>query len=93
MEPSHCFVLGYSRYSIDKRSDAARAFRIDPNNGTVTVAKALDREVAAWHNLTVEATETGYSVAVMRRRAEVGGDSRSPMIRIIPNPESRIQMQ
>ncbi|XP_034416052.1 cadherin-7-like [Cyclopterus lumpus] len=46
------------RYSIDKRSDATKAFRIDPNNGTITVAKALDREAAAWHNVTVEAEET-----------------------------------
>ncbi|XP_056290560.1 cadherin-7 [Pseudoliparis swirei] len=46
------------RYSIDKRSDAAKAFRIDPNNGTITVAKALDRETDDWHNVTVEARET-----------------------------------
>ncbi|XP_056869036.1 cadherin-7 isoform X2 [Takifugu flavidus] len=46
------------RYSIARRSDAARAFKIDPNNGTVTTAKVLDREAAGWHNLTVEAKET-----------------------------------
>ncbi|XP_047424547.1 cadherin-7 isoform X2 [Mugil cephalus] len=45
------------RYSIDKRSDATKAFKIDPNNGTVTVAKALDREAANWHNVTIEAKE------------------------------------
>ncbi|KAM3592986.1 uncharacterized protein V6R79_003245 [Siganus canaliculatus] len=45
------------RYSIDKRSDAAKAFKIDPENGTLTVAKALDRETSSWHNLTVEAEE------------------------------------
>ncbi|XP_022604464.1 cadherin-8-like isoform X2 [Seriola dumerili] len=45
------------RYSIDKRSDATRAFKIDPNNGTITVATALDRETSNWHNLTVEAKE------------------------------------
>lgn len=48
-----------TRYSINRRSDAAKAFRIDPNNGTVTTAKVLDRETAGWHNLTVEAKETG----------------------------------
>lgn len=47
-----------SRYSIDKRSDTTKAFKIDPNNGTITVAKALDREASSWHNVTVEATET-----------------------------------
>ncbi|XP_029979830.1 cadherin-7 [Sphaeramia orbicularis] len=46
------------RYSIDKRSDTTKAFKIDPNNGTITVAKALDRETANWHNVTVAATET-----------------------------------
>ena len=35
-----------------------KAFRIDPNNGTVTVVKPLDRETADWHNLTVAAKET-----------------------------------
>ncbi|XP_044033207.1 cadherin-8-like isoform X2 [Siniperca chuatsi] len=46
------------RYSIDKRSDTTKAFKIDPNNGTITVAKALDREISNWHNVTVEAKET-----------------------------------
>ncbi|XP_060920411.1 cadherin-7 isoform X1 [Labrus mixtus] len=46
------------RYSIDKRSDTTKAFKIDPNNGTITVAKALDRETSNWHNVTVEARET-----------------------------------
>uniref|UniRef100_A0A3Q2VND4 Cadherin-12 n=1 Tax=Haplochromis burtoni TaxID=8153 RepID=A0A3Q2VND4_HAPBU len=46
------------RYSVDKRSDTTKAFKIDPNNGTITVAKSLDRETAAWHNVTVEAKET-----------------------------------
>ncbi|XP_032359298.1 cadherin-7 isoform X1 [Etheostoma spectabile] len=46
------------RYSIDKRSDKPKAFKIDPNNGTITVAKALDQETANWHNVTVEAKET-----------------------------------
>lgn len=46
------------RYSIDKRSDTTKAFKIDPNNGTITVGKALDRETFSWHNVTVEAKET-----------------------------------
>uniref|UniRef100_A0A8C9Y8Y8 Cadherin domain-containing protein n=1 Tax=Sander lucioperca TaxID=283035 RepID=A0A8C9Y8Y8_SANLU len=36
------------------RSDNTKAFKIDPNNGTITVAKALDRETTNWHNVTVE---------------------------------------
>uniref|UniRef100_A0AAV2LAW1 Cadherin domain-containing protein n=1 Tax=Knipowitschia caucasica TaxID=637954 RepID=A0AAV2LAW1_KNICA len=46
------------RYAIDKRSEGARAFRIDPHNGTVSLATALDRESLDWHNVTVTATET-----------------------------------
>ncbi|KAM9839313.1 cadherin-7 [Aulostomus maculatus] len=46
------------RYSIDKRSNAAKAFKIDPNNGTIIVAKALDRETINWYNVTVDAMET-----------------------------------
>ncbi|XP_008394789.1 cadherin-7 isoform X2 [Poecilia reticulata] len=46
------------RYSIDKKTDATNAFKIDPNNGTIAIAKALDRETADWHNMSVEAKET-----------------------------------
>ncbi|KAM9332959.1 cadherin-7 [Pholidichthys leucotaenia] len=45
------------RYSIDKRSDFTKAFKVDPNNGTLTVARTLDRETTDWHNLSVEAKE------------------------------------
>lgn len=53
-----CLCDFSSRYSIDKRSDITKAFKIDPNNGTLTVAKALDRETTNWHNVTIEAKET-----------------------------------
>ncbi|XP_072514658.1 cadherin-7 [Salminus brasiliensis] len=46
------------RYSISRSSDLKKVFRVDPNNGTVSVAEPLDRETAAWHNLTVTAKET-----------------------------------
>lgn len=53
------YLCGFSsRYSIYKRSDTTKAFKIDPNNGTITVARALDRETTNWHNVTVEAKET-----------------------------------
>ncbi|XP_076868720.1 cadherin-7 [Brachyhypopomus gauderio] len=45
------------RYSITKSSELSRAFKIDPNNGTVSVARPLDRERVAWQNLTVTAKE------------------------------------
>lgn len=48
----------YSRFSIDKSNDIRKAFKIDLNNGTITVAKPLDRESADWHNLTITAKET-----------------------------------
>ncbi|XP_028823753.1 cadherin-8 isoform X2 [Denticeps clupeoides] len=49
------------RYSIAKSSGTKDVFRIDPNNGTVIVAKPLDRETSDWHNLTVAAKETRTS--------------------------------
>ncbi|XP_056099239.1 cadherin-7 isoform X2 [Rhinichthys klamathensis goyatoka] len=45
------------RYSISKSSDTRQIFRIDPSNGTVCVANHLDRETAAWYNLTINARE------------------------------------
>uniref|UniRef100_A0A3Q3C3F2 Cadherin-12 n=1 Tax=Haplochromis burtoni TaxID=8153 RepID=A0A3Q3C3F2_HAPBU len=57
------------RYSVDKRSDTTKAFKIDPNNGTITVAKSLDRETAAWHNVTVEAKETNNTAGIVARRS------------------------
>lgn len=64
MSLCYCSVF---RYSIERLGDAARAFRIDPHNGTITVAKALDRETAGWHNLTVEATEMCKAGVVFTR--------------------------
>lgn len=64
-----CVFLG--RYSISRKSDDTKAFRIDPGNGTVTVVKPLDRETAAWHNFSAEAKETGCSFGwcdFLRRR-------------------------
>nr|XP_057915834.1 cadherin-7 [Doryrhamphus excisus] len=49
------------RYSIEKSSDTTKTFRIDPFNGTLTIAKALDRETATWHNLTVIAKEATHN--------------------------------
>ncbi|KAF7667737.1 hypothetical protein LDENG_00050860 [Lucifuga dentata] len=46
------------RFSFDKSSDVTKAFKIHPNNGTLTVAKPLDREALNWHNLTITAKET-----------------------------------
>ncbi|XP_030623291.1 cadherin-7 [Chanos chanos] len=46
------------RYSFDKNSDMRKVFRIDSNNGTITVVKPLDRETADWHNFTITAKET-----------------------------------
>lgn len=63
-----CFIH-FSRYSIDKRSDATKAFKIDPNNGTITVAKTLDRETSNWHNLTVEAKETSKEIFTLFTKA------------------------
>ncbi|KAJ3611148.1 hypothetical protein NHX12_021164 [Muraenolepis orangiensis] len=49
------------RYSIEGHGDIREAFKIDPNNGTLTLARTLDREAANWHNVTVVAKETKQS--------------------------------
>ncbi|XP_068788194.1 cadherin-19 isoform X2 [Struthio camelus] len=46
------------RYSIVRGTYLKRLFSINEHNGTITTTKPLDREIAAWHNITVTATET-----------------------------------
>ncbi|XP_032035843.1 cadherin-24 isoform X1 [Hylobates moloch] len=49
------------RYSILPNSDPERCFSIQPEAGTIHTAAPLDREARVWHNLTVLATELGWS--------------------------------
>ncbi|KAM8947739.1 cadherin-8 [Pelodytes ibericus] len=46
------------RYSIDRHTDLDRQFNINADDGKITLATALDREITMWHNITVVATET-----------------------------------
>ncbi|KAM4026575.1 cadherin-7 isoform 1-T2 [Anomaloglossus baeobatrachus] len=46
------------RYSIDRNTDLERYFNIDANSGLITIAKHLDRETNAVHNITVLAIES-----------------------------------
>ncbi|KAM7174332.1 cadherin-19 [Macrochelys suwanniensis] len=46
------------RYSIVHSTYLKRLFSINAHNGTIIITKLLDRETAAWHNITVTATET-----------------------------------
>ncbi|XP_068093215.1 cadherin-7 isoform X2 [Hyperolius riggenbachi] len=46
------------RYSIDRNTDLERYFNIDANTGVITIAKPLDREANAIHNITVLAIES-----------------------------------
>ncbi|XP_072267595.1 cadherin-7 [Pyxicephalus adspersus] len=46
------------RYSIDRNTDLERYFNIDANSGIITIAKPLDRETNAVHNITVLAIES-----------------------------------
>ncbi|MGH0165324.1 UNVERIFIED_CONTAM: hypothetical protein FKN15_070798 [Acipenser sinensis] len=45
------------RYHIDQNTDLKRMFKIAAHNGTIMIAKPLDRETASWDNLTVSASE------------------------------------
>ncbi|XP_075069356.1 cadherin-7 [Mixophyes fleayi] len=46
------------RYSIDRNTDLERYFNIDATSGHITIAKSLDRETNAVHNITVLAIES-----------------------------------
>ncbi|XP_030068673.1 cadherin-22 [Microcaecilia unicolor] len=54
------------RYSIDHTTDQESIFAIDANTGALTIGKALDRETAGWHNLTVLAMEADNELKVSR---------------------------
>ncbi|KAL2097590.1 hypothetical protein ACEWY4_006797 [Coilia grayii] len=45
------------RYSIDQTSHGDTSFSIDAHTGLITTNQMLDREEAAWHNITVMASE------------------------------------
>ncbi|XP_039609081.1 cadherin-6 isoform X1 [Polypterus senegalus] len=45
------------KYSIDRRTDMDRVFDIHSGNGSLFILKPLDRETAAWHNITATAKE------------------------------------
>ncbi|XP_077125832.1 cadherin-9-like [Ranitomeya variabilis] len=46
------------KYSIDRNTDLERTFNIYSENGSLTLAKTLDREMTPWQNITLVATET-----------------------------------
>uniref|UniRef100_A0A8C9S7Y7 Cadherin 8 n=1 Tax=Scleropages formosus TaxID=113540 RepID=A0A8C9S7Y7_SCLFO len=45
------------RYFIDRHTDLERQFNINVDDGKITLAKPLDREMDMWHNITVTAME------------------------------------
>ncbi|EMP29267.1 Cadherin-6 [Chelonia mydas] len=49
------------RYSIVHSTYLKRLFSINAHSGTIIITKLLDRETAAWHNITVTATETSLA--------------------------------
>ncbi|XP_058383929.1 cadherin-8 [Diceros bicornis minor] len=46
------------RFSIDRHTDLERQFNINADDGKITLATPLDRELSVWHNITIIATET-----------------------------------
>ncbi|XP_075934402.1 cadherin-6-like isoform X2 [Anarhichas minor] len=67
------------KYSIDRRTDMDRLFNVHPGNGSVFLLKGLDREEAAWHNISVIATElttwTQYHVPVYIRLLDINDNA------------------
>ncbi|MBN3324177.1 CADH7 protein, partial [Atractosteus spatula] len=59
------------RYSIDRNTDLERFFNIDAMTGVISIAKQLDREMNAVHNITIFAmesqdpTQVGRGVAII----------------------------
>uniref|UniRef100_A0A8C8ZLW9 Cadherin 8 n=1 Tax=Prolemur simus TaxID=1328070 RepID=A0A8C8ZLW9_PROSS len=45
------------RFSIDRHTDLERQFNINADDGKITLATPLDRELSMWHNITIIATE------------------------------------
>ncbi|XP_044149717.1 cadherin-9-like [Bufo gargarizans] len=46
------------KYSIDRNTDVERTFNIFSGNGSLILAKTLDREMTIWQNISIVATET-----------------------------------
>nr|XP_033790087.1 cadherin-7 isoform X3 [Geotrypetes seraphini] len=60
------------RYSIDRNTDLERYFNIDANSGVITIAKLLDRETNAVHNITVLAMESQNPAQIGRGFVAIG---------------------
>ncbi|XP_061219655.1 cadherin-8 isoform X1 [Neopsephotus bourkii] len=54
------------RFSIDRHTDLERQFNINAEDGKITLATPLDREMNMWHNITIVATETRNHSQVSR---------------------------
>lgn len=52
------------RYSIVQTDHADTSFSIDAHTGLLTSKQVLDREEAAWHNITVMASEIGKQLSL-----------------------------
>ncbi|XP_061429430.1 LOW QUALITY PROTEIN: cadherin-7-like [Lethenteron reissneri] len=59
------------RYSIDRSTDPEGHFQIDESSGALTLARELDRETRAWHNLSVIATQTDEAALSGRGRVSL----------------------
>lgn len=60
----------HHRYAIDRRTDMDHLFNVHSGNGSVFLLKSMDREEAAWHNISVIATELRKSRGRARLFAE-----------------------
>lgn len=49
------------RYMIDWNTDMDHVFNVHPGNGSLFIARSLDREEKDWHNISVQAAEYSMS--------------------------------
>ncbi|MFT7800089.1 cadherin-6-like [Arapaima gigas] len=59
------------RYKIENRNDREQLFEINDTNGSIYTKKDLDREEAAWHNISVIATEISKNLSGLMSRVPV----------------------
>lgn len=60
----------FCRFSIDRHTDLERQFNINADDGKITLATPLDRELSVWHNITIIATEISKCLGLISSLCE-----------------------
>lgn len=75
----------FCRFSIDRHTDLERQFNINADDGKITLATPLDRELSVWHNITIIATEISKCLGLISSLSDwVQFMPRDHMVDVIP---------